>query len=252
MLKSPWFKYETKPPEQEAMNLFCFAHAGGSAQLFKEWADYLGKDINVYPVQLPFRENRHKEKLSGSIEEILECFLQEHGQFFTRPYALFGHSLGAILAMELAYMLKQGPYEKCSCLFVSSTEFPQGKRSMEVLTEEEVRDKLSFLGGIHPDLMKSPLFMEYFLPIICGDLNLFARYSWKYGDEILSCPVHLFGARQDPSISVERMLSWSRSSTRYLGENFFDGDHFYVMQHWKELLEIIKKHLTLSQGGIDV
>lgn len=244
-MKSKWFRYKSKNPIKGHINLFCFPHAGGSAQLYKEWAKLAEPQTNVYPIQLPMRENRGNEILPKSIEEVIMDFLKENESIFNEPYAVFGHSLGAILAVELVYELKKRG-KNCHCLFISGTSYPKGKKATLPFTEREIMDNLYNLGGINEELVKSEVFMRYYMPIISGDLELFSNYEWKHGDALLDCPLYLFGGKQDQSVSVEQMHTWKDGSSNYLGETFFTGGHFYLKQNAKNIMCIIQN--VLKEG----
>ncbi|MBN7773940.1 thioesterase II family protein [Clostridium aminobutyricum] len=242
---SRWFKYSGKGSPQGGLQLFCFPHAGGSARLYKDWAQIAEPEINVFPIQLPMRENRYSEKLPDRIEAVVDEFLQENQELFQENYAVFGHSLGAIFALELVYALQQRKARPCTCLFVSGTSYPKDKKVTAPFDEEEIREKLYLLGDADRELYSSELFMQYYLPVISKDLSLFSNYEWKYGEEKLKCPLYLFGAKQDDSISIGKMRTWENSSSDYLGETFFDGGHFYLTDHQQEMLQIIK---TVCRG----
>lgn len=236
-----WFKYASKNYAKEKINLFCFAHAGGSAQLYREWSDLIGEYINVYPIQLPMRENRYNDSMPDSINLILESFLKDNEELFNQEYIIFGHSIGAIMAMELAHMMEEKDNYRCKCLFVSGTSYPNYKKKDKPMEEGKIFKLLETLSGVGSELLDNELFMQYYMPIITADLNLFSNYEWSRGEKKLKTPVYLFGGKDDNSISVEGMLTWKNSSTNYIGETFFEGGHFYLKEHEKELLNIIQK-----------
>jgi medium-chain acyl-[acyl-carrier-protein] hydrolase len=106
------------------MRLFCFPFAGGSAQAFREWRDHLPQSIELCAVQLPGREMRQRETPIASADDIVEALLPALLPLMDRPFILFGHSMGAVIAFELARGLQQEGRPTPECLIVSGRVAP--------------------------------------------------------------------------------------------------------------------------------
>ncbi len=239
-MSSRWIKYKDVR-EGADINLICLPHAGGSAAFFKEWGDSFSDNINILPVQMPGRENRIRESMPDSIQELAEIFVRENSELFSKGFALFGHSLGSVIGLEVAYAAKEICKREPQGLFVSGTQSPfNKKRSSLGITDKEISDSLVYLEGTTNSLLKSSMFMEYFMPIIKRDLNLYQNYEWNHTD-ILDCPMYAFGGNRDTHTSIGELGTWRQNSRGYLGESVFEGGHFYLTEHKSEIAEIIEK-----------
>lgn len=247
-INSRWLKY-ARYREDGKWNLICFPHAGGSAIFFKGFEHYFAEHVNMLPVQLPMRENRVRESMPATIQELARLFVQENQRLFQKPYAIFGHSLGAIISLEVAYTAIHCVGRKPSALFVSGTKAPIGRRKTDVvLSDEDIYQKLFYLDGMHHKLLNNTIFMDYFLPVIRTDLQLYQRYEWSH-TELLDCAVYAFGGDKDQHTSEVDLQSWRRSSTRYIGEALFEGGHFYLAHHKKQMAAMMERIVREEMKG---
>src|SRR6185437_11668624 len=94
-----------RPWSRAAVRLVCFPYAGGGASMYRDWAGAMGDSIEVWPIQLPGREARFCEPAFTRLAPLVEGLADAVGPHLDRPFALFGHSLGALVAFELARLL---------------------------------------------------------------------------------------------------------------------------------------------------
>src|SRR5438128_1840495 len=107
---SRWFlKFNTAP--NNFSRLFCFAPAGGGASAFRNWGQKFPSDIEVCAIQLPGRETQSREPLVNHIDTLLDALVPEILPFLDKPFAIFGHSLGALVGYEFTrrLMAEYGP-----------------------------------------------------------------------------------------------------------------------------------------------
>ena len=131
MTNNPWFP-NSADPEDPRMRLFCFPYAGGGTAIYHRWQRYLDDLVLVLPVKLPGRESRINEPAYECMQRLVEDLLPPlRGQLRT-PFAMFGHSMGALVAFELAKQLGQSTSREPNCLFVSACRPPHSEFSSDL------------------------------------------------------------------------------------------------------------------------
>src|SRR5579883_2155511 len=121
---SPW-RVCFKPNPQARLRLFCFPYAGGAASIYRLWPQLLPETIEVHAIQLPGREGRLLEPTYVRLAPIIDEVTQAIAPLLDRPFALFGHSLGALLAFELARQLRRLQRPQPIHFFASARRAPQ-------------------------------------------------------------------------------------------------------------------------------
>lgn len=249
MIASPRRYSSVRPQElrrESRIHLFCFPYAGSSALIFREWQHELPDNIKVSPVELPGRGMRILEKPFTELLPLVEDLATALLSHFDRPFALFGHSIGAIIAFELARVLRrQGAPSPCH-LFVSGCRAPQlnsTRRRTYELSEADLIAELRRLNGTPNEVLESTEMMEVFLPLIRADLQMIQTYA--YSPEIpLSCPISAFGGWQDLDESPEMLAAWSQQTTSGFRLQMFNGDHFFLHSQHRPLLQTIHRRLA--------
>ena len=122
-MSESWFLRHFPKPDAE-MRLFCFPYAGGGASTFFPWPKYLPPKIEVWPLQLPGRETRIKEASLTNLEAIIEALIPAMTAHLNKPYALFGHSMGALIVFELARELRRRNLQQPLKIFVAGKRGP--------------------------------------------------------------------------------------------------------------------------------
>ncbi|HET6694524.1 MAG TPA: alpha/beta fold hydrolase [Pedococcus sp.] len=237
-----------RQPADLPMRLFCFPHAGAGASAYGSWAGALASaGVDVCPVQLPGRENRFREPRHHRLEPLLEALVSALQRHLDRPYALFGHSLGALLAYELARFLSGvgvGPDR----LLVSGRIAPQlsdPRPPMHGLPDAELVARLRELGGIPDAVLESPELLALQLPTLRADLAVNETYRHVPGPP-LDLPVTAFGGDRDPKVAVAELHAWRRTTRAGFRASLLPGDHFFVARNRDLLLKELGVDLALS------
>jgi surfactin synthase thioesterase subunit len=183
------------PRPNARLRLFCLPHAGGGAVEYRSWSDDLSEDVEVHPVHLPGRESRLQEPAFDRIEPLVEALVEALGAGPRRPYALFGHSMGALVAFELARELRRrsGPAPKH--LFLSgrsAPRYPSPARAVHSLPEADFIEYLRTLNGT-PDVILGDAQMRALFPL-CARILRLAQYRYR---EDASTPHHRFLGMRD-------------------------------------------------------
>lgn len=230
---------------ESRIRLFCFPYAGSSAQIFHGWQQQLPRAIEVSPVHLPGRGKRIREKPFTDLVALAEVLVTELAPHVDKPYALFGHSLGAIIAFEVARGLRRKELPLPRRLFVSgcrAAQLSQDRFHSYDLPTEELIERLRKLNGTPPQILESPQLMEFFLPIIRADLQMIQTYQYSV-DAPLHCPISAFGGWQDAEEPPEAIAAWREQTTASFQRQMFPGDHFFLHSETNLLLQAISRQL---------
>lgn len=217
------------PPDPRP-RLICFGYAGGTPSVYRDWPDLLGPGVTVVPVLLPGRGLRLAEEPYTDMEPLARDVtdaLVAAGH--VDDYALFGHSMGALLAYEVACALRDRGRPGPSHLFVSGSRAPHlyGGPADQALGDDDLRRLVHDLGGLDPDDRVGGSYLERRLPVLRADLTLCARYRWRPRIP-LDCPMTAFSAAPDPVAPPDRVEAWRTYTSASLLHHRVPGGHFYL------------------------
>ncbi|MGZ0049503.1 thioesterase II family protein [Brevibacillus gelatini] len=242
-----WLFSPQLAPEAELL-LFCFHYAGGHAGIYRDWQKKLPVQIGVCPVQLPGRSNRFTEPfhtdLSVLIRELAEALLP----YLNRPFALFGHSMGALLSFELARYLRKHYGIKPLHLFAAghhAPHLPDPGEAIHHLPDPEFLQGLRTLNGTPQELFdqaENEEILQMLLPMLRADFTICETYQYE-DEEPLECGLTAIGGRQDPDVTVEHMEAWKKHTRASFHMHMLQGDHFFIHSEQKELLSIVESTL---------
>ncbi|HSV66000.1 MAG TPA: alpha/beta fold hydrolase [Mycobacteriales bacterium] len=234
----------TRPRPAARLNLICLPFAGGGASRYRDWPDQLPENIAVVPVQLPGREDRLLEPVVDSMEPLVSRLLAGLAGQLDRPVALFGHSMGALIAFELATRLRVLGHEPVH-VFVSGCRapyLPRRSADRHMLPDPEFIASVRELNGIPPELADNADFLDLVLPTLRGDFTLVETY--RYRDQPpLRCPVSVLGGLGDSEVSQADLAAWSRHTTGPCQVHLLPGDHFFVDTARPALLRLVSAKL---------
>lgn len=240
----------TTPPHRgAALRLFCFPHAGAGASAYRAWVQALAEDgIAVCPVQLPGRENRLGEQPHREIEPLIGELVAGIASEFDRPYALFGHSMGALVAFELANAVRDRGGLLPVHLFVSGRIAPQltdTRAKLHALTDSELLARLADLGGIPRELLADEELMAFQLPLLRVDLAVNENYRYLRRPP-LPTPITAFCGRRDPKVTETETRAWAAQTVGGFAAHALPGGHFFVQESTRSLLRQIALDVSLS------
>lgn len=234
-----------KPKPEATFRLFCFPYAGGSALIYRHWADYLPPQVAVCPVQLPGRGHRLCEVPLSRMTPLVAIVAQEIRPLLNGPFAFFGHSMGAIIAFEMARLLRRDGAPQPSHLFVSGRSAPQVPDTDPPtynLPEPELLEDLRRLNGTPPEVFNEPTMLKMMMPLIRADFEVIQTYT--YAEEpALDCPITVYGGLQDQGIKRENLDAWSAQTTAPCAVRLFPGDHFFINATRELLLQTLTRDL---------
>lgn len=227
------------------LRLFCFPYAGGGASVYRLWQRSLPADVEVCAIQLPGRESRFAEPLYHQLTPLITNLAPAVEPLLDRPFVFFGHSLGALIAFELARYLRKVQQPEPKRLLVSARGAPQlpvREKKVHALPEAEFITSLYELGGTPQAVLENRELMEMMSPLLRADFEIYERYIYT-AEPPLSYPLIAFGGEQDNDVSLEALLAWQQqTSAGFISHTFADG-HFFINTSREQLLPLVQRYL---------
>ncbi|MGW7410977.1 thioesterase II family protein [Streptomyces sp. NPDC054863] len=232
------------PRPRARVRLYCFPHAGGSASVFRGWAELLPEWVELTAVQYPGRQDRYGDPLPASLPELAEEILDGIGADFDLTTAFLGHSMGAVVAFEAARLLRPRFPSPLAMLFASGSKAPAVRRPKGLTFEEDgIRGYLDALGGAGAQALTDPELWRIAYPVICGDLRLAETYHYRAGAP-LACPLVAVGGDQDPAVTPEDIALWKDCTMSGADIHVLPGGHFYFEESLPELAALLTRKLN--------
>lgn len=230
---------------QAALRLFCFPNAGGGASMYSSWIRGLAPGIEVYPVQLPGRENRLMERPFTQFDELIRALAESLRPYFACPFAFFGHSMGALICFGLTHYLRQQGRPLPEHLFLSAYRAPQipNEERLHEGSDDELVRKVLELKGTMPGVLENPELRQLLLPILRADFAICETYVHR-ADEPLSVPMTVFGGQQDNRVSEAGLDAWREQTRADFALHMLPGDHFY----WRSNPQPVWQLISQSSG----
>ncbi|TQK97445.1 pyochelin biosynthetic protein PchC [Streptomyces puniciscabiei] len=240
-----WFRCPRPLPDAQ-VRLVCFAHAGGSAAAFRSWS--MGPDVEVVGVQYPGRADRFGDPFPESLEQLGRDVGEAIAMLDERPTALFGHSLGALVAYEAARHLEEIGQEPVH-LFASACRSPQvadSRPSIAELDDATLAAEVMKMGGTDALVLEDLELRDLVLPYIRADFAMFESYA-PLAEPLAVTPVLALSAVADPYATGAEMAGWSGATRAGFRMERFAGDHFYLVPRQEEVLTTLRAALGVPE-----
>jgi len=239
-----WIAFR-KPNPQARLRLFCFPYAGTGASIFRTWSEGLPADVEVCPVQFPGRGTRLKETPFTELLPLVQALAQALVPLLDKPFAFFGHSLGALVSFELARQLRRQAGVQPVRLFVSADrapQIPQRDRPIHALPDSEFLVELRRLNGIPEKVLEDVELMQVMLPVLRADFAVYETYVYSV-EAPLNCPISIFGGLRDHRVSRDDLEAWRDQTSVSFSLQMFPGDHFFLNTTQPLLLQVLSEEL---------
>jgi medium-chain acyl-[acyl-carrier-protein] hydrolase len=233
------------PDPQARFRLFCVPYAGSGASVFRNWSRALPANVEVCPVELPGRGTRRTEPPFTQLGPLVEAASGALAEYFDRPFAFFGHSMGALISYELARHLGRSQGPQPVHLFVSGCPAPE-LADFEVtyhLPEPEFLEELRRLDGTPKDIFEHPELLELLLPLLRADFEAFQTYVFVPSGPPLDCGITAFGGSHDHMVNSVQLAGWRNHTTSSFSAKIFEGDHFFLHKTPTLVLEALSEEL---------
>ncbi len=228
---------------ETSMRLFCFPYAGGRALNYRTWSNYLPENVEVCAIELPGRGTLLREAPITRIKPLVETIARNLLPKLDKPFALFGHSMGALISFELAHFLRSKYGINPVHLFVSARHAPQitsAKPPIHCLPESEFIAQLYRLNGTSKEILENTELMELLLPILRADFEVLETYTYQALPP-LEFPITAFGGLSDTEANVDELQAWGKETNATFVLKMFPGDHFFIHSAQSEVLEYLNQ-----------
>lgn len=248
---NPWI-VSSKPKPDAKLRLFCLPYAGGGTMIYRTWSNFLPESVAVCAVQLPGRGPRLREPLYTQLVPLAHAIAAGLATHYDKPFAFFGHSMGAMLSFEIARQLRRAYGISPVHLYVSGRRAPQvddpGPASYN-LPHDEFIAELSRIKGTPQEVLENPELMQMLIPIIRADFEVCQTY--QYTDEPpLECPISAFGGIEDDEETREKVEAWQQQTSKKFSSRMIPGDHFFIHSSERLILELLSRELHEDLGNI--
>jgi medium-chain acyl-[acyl-carrier-protein] hydrolase len=235
------------------LQLYCFPYAGGSAMAYRHWADYLHPRVELRLIELSGRGKRIHEPLYADREEMIEDLLRRiRPGIIQGGYALFGHSMGAMIVYELVRRIKnEGLPAPLHCFF-SGHGAPHITRPDEkkyhLMSDADFRREVMELGGTPPEIFEHSELMSLFLPMLRNDFRMVETGGGDVALRQLDTDITVFLGKDD-DLTAQQCGGWSVQTRQNCHIHYFEGGHFFLKDHAVSVVDLINK--VLSQAALD-
>lgn len=230
-----------------AVTLVCFPHAGGSASYFFPVSAQLSPAVDVVAVQYPGRQDRRAEANIDSIAGLADAMLPALRPLADAPLAFFGHSMGAVIAYEVALRLERDGAAPLARLFVSGRRAPSRLRveTVHQRSDAGVVAQLQSLSGTTTSLLDDPETRAMILPAVRADYRAVETHRDTPGRSV-SCPVTALIGDSDPQVTAEEARDWAGRTTGPFDLRVFPGGHFYLQEHSGQVIAALSDALAAA------
>jgi surfactin synthase thioesterase subunit len=235
-----------QPKPGSDIRLFLFPYAGGSPAVFGKWIMELPENVEGIIIHYPGRGSRHKEPPISDISRLAEQLSQSIQSLLDKPFAFFGHSLGALIAFEVTRHLQRLQVRQPEILFVSACGAPQvpdPHPPTRTLTDAKFLEALEGMGGIDSALLRQPEVLQLLMPMIRADFEALENYHYDPDVPALGCPILAFGGLADERVSRERLEGWWMQTRSYFKSQYFPDEHFFIKPYRQAIIESISTEI---------
>jgi medium-chain acyl-[acyl-carrier-protein] hydrolase len=233
------------------LRLFCFPFAGGGSAVFHGLSQRVRGAVEIAPVLLPGRERRLHEPPFRSMALLVESLERGLSEELAEPYALFGHSLGALVAFELARLrqarARSGPVH----LFVSACRAPHAlapRPPIHTLPDEGFLTHVEALGGLPAEVRSHPELMSLLLPALRADFEIYNTYRYEPSAP-LDCSITALGGEEDREVPRGDLQAWQAIASGPIATHWLSGGHFFLQREEERVGAIVSARLAAAAGA---
>jgi len=243
-LADSWFVRRvgrSRPGPEAALRLFCFPYAGGSAPVFHPWRDALPESVEVCAMQAPGRGSRLGERPFTRLLPLVAALSKAIPSLLDRPFAFFGHSIGGLVAFELAHRLRASGGPAPLRLFVAGCnppQLPNPHPPIHNLPDDALIDELRALDGTPEAVFDHKELMALMLPALRADFALLETYTYRPRPP-LEVPITVFGGADDRRAPPDGLDAWRAQTGAAFALHVLPGGHFFLHDSQDRLLALL-------------
>jgi surfactin synthase thioesterase subunit len=228
------------------VNLFCLPFAGGNKYSYRGYANSAPEMLAIRPVELPGRGSRVREKLLVNAQHLADDIFGQIKEHLNRPYAIYGHSMGALLGYLITKRVLRENLRAPRHLFFSGCSAPSflnEEPPLHHLPQEKFLEEIKNLDGSPEEVLTNETLMSFFVPILRADLQAIETY-----DYIETKPFHipmtiLIGTMD--KITIEQAMGWQKETTFQIDIQQFPGKHFFIYHHERDIISLMREKLAI-------
>ncbi|MCY7484598.1 thioesterase II family protein [Paenibacillus alvei] len=228
------------------MKLFCLPFAGGSKRAYSNWSKFANRSLEIEAIEIKGRGERLGEGFYVDMTEAVDdIYSWIKDKIQVEDYAVYGHSMGTLLAYELYYKVIAEGQRKPAHIFFSGRQSPIVKNNMYVsstMPDDEFIVKIIELGGIHDELSQSKELIRFYLPVLKNDIRIMENYEFKEKAEKIKCEISVFHGLED-TIDGRQAITWNDLCDKKTKFYYFTGSHFFINDHVDKIIDIFKGEL---------
>lgn len=232
-----------------ALRLLCFPWCGAGASVYRKLASNLPPHIELLAVQLPGREDRYADDKLFRMQQVVAQVLHDIADLNDLPLILFGHSMGALVAYEVALAMHAQLACEPAALIVSGHAAPDAAAAHDKgwhrASDEAFIANLRRLGGTPDEILADVQMMRLLMPMLRADYEILENYVYRR-EQVLSCPLLACAGERDAEVTASGMQAWRRYSSGVSHVQWFSGDHFYVSTQAPALSQCLQEWLAPS------
>lgn len=235
-----------KPVHNAKVKLICLPFAGGSSANFRDWPSLLPASVELSAIEIPGRGGRLSEPLMKRIAPLAGAIASAMHPFLDRPFALFGHSMGALTGYELSHLLRSRYQLNPVHLFLSgrgAPQLPPKEKPIHGLSKEEFVQEIKRYNGTPREVLEHEELMDIMIPILRADFEVCETYNYRAKPQ-LDCPISVYSGLQDPGTNRKNLNSWQEHTRGPFNVRMFPGDHFYLLNAQTDLIHALARDLN--------
>jgi surfactin synthase thioesterase subunit len=232
------------------IKLFCLPHAGGFAMYYNKWKSHIEKNIEIIPLELSGRGRRMSEDYYNNFDEAINDLLsQVIVELDGSQFAFWGHSMGAMLAYELAHKIMEIKNQEPINLFMSGRYPPhiiKNKKSIHLLCDEDFIEEIIKFGGMPIEVLQDKNLMEVIIPILRADFKIIGSYEYVKRANKFNCDIVALTGNEDNEVKTQSLLQWEEHTNGSCYVHELGGGHFYINNNVGRIINIINAKILDS------
>ena len=230
-------------------NLFCLPFAGGNKYSYRLLSDNAPAFLNLITLEYPGRGTRVKEQLINNIDPLVnDLYLQVKDKLDIKKYAIYGHSMGGLIAYLLTLKIIKNNHNPPEHLFITGTTGPSAISRLEkqryLLPKNEFINEIKELGGMPDEILQSKELLDYVEPILRSDFETVETYKYQEHAPLDVPFTVITGTHED--MTTEDISLWQKETSLPVDFKTLPGKHFFILQHTDHILKVIAKKLSNS------
>jgi len=212
---------------------------------YRNWSDFLPHNVEICPIELPGRGARLQQPAYRDMKPLVEALGEALMPYLDKPYALFGHSMGALIAFELARWIRRLKLPAAQLLFASGHTAPQlgcNHDPIYHLPDEAFKAKLRELNGTPEAVINNEELMALLLPMLRADFQVNETYRYE-PEPALAIPIIALGGRDDRDVTIASLQAWQQQTSSRFSLHIFEGGHFFLQSAQLQVLQTVAEHL---------